>query len=167
MFAVNLRSYFRAVRNSLIPDDYPRQTEFRDDGTIVTPGFSVSFDLTVRSRKDIDKRSETSVYLILCKNTTVMFAEGDRYPAPQLSEYRNISNHDSCWIDSIQQEFTGIYFRMCREVDDSVAPIELDDNCSHRISGDPRPVKVVLKCVPEKDYGSIYEVVGFDNIKPW
>jgi hypothetical protein len=42
-----------------------------------------------------------------------------------LNAWRNVGNHDSCWIDSVESALNHHYFEMCHEVNPGVAPASL------------------------------------------
>lgn len=100
-----------------------------DDGSISKPGVLVELDCRM-SDFELDKRMAASVFFVVCGSSNTFAFTGDLFcgrPDPKL--FVNISNHSSCWKDSIRDHLTSLYFKLAQDINPDKAPAALSQHC--------------------------------------
>jgi len=86
--------------------------------------------------------------------------EDGRYPNP--SEWKNTSNHDSCWrSDGVGAPLTKLYFAMCKQVNHAEAPKNLNN-----FLWEFNVTKVKFEGLRRETRDSGFRSYVFDGIRP-
>lgn len=124
MLDIRADSIIRSLKDLLMPNHFHNY----DCERKVFRGLILSFDITI-SERDTNKEDRKAVHVLVAGNSNAFVAEsGERITSWNYggTVWKNVGNHDSCWIDSIDTELSQLYFRMCETVNKDVAPVTLN-----------------------------------------
>lgn len=133
-FAMDLNMMIPKLVDSVL--DRSKQLVYNDDHSTTHNGVIIAIDVTLSRPWGDDEslRSErhATVFLMFYGNTSVWVAapEGDEqwisWRDVPLDRWENTSNHDSCWRSDGLRCLTDLYFAMCKDIDDTIAPIKMN-----------------------------------------
>ena len=110
----------------LVDRELDRRTEnvFHDDGSITCDGVIVEFDLSARYIPDAgyEKSEHRSFFMLFHGSTSVYYVDRMRSDGTKRyikdidpSEWKNTSNHISCWRSDGFSFISEAYFDMCKK----------------------------------------------------
>lgn len=157
MIEIGARSVIYSARNLLMPQ---RQCNSkRSEWPMRTArGLMFAIDTTMSHRDSHanGKEARGFIYILICDHSTAFVTQR---PYTELDKWENVSNHDSCWIDSIETALSEFYFKLCTLADDTVAPCDLNQRTWFHIFGHDMQF-VEVQTLPDdeknKSYGSSY-----------
>ena len=133
------------------------------------------FTLDIRADKWNDEEQEYEYYMrrflvLFCGNVSVFVKEIDPKTmyfehigiSGDYSDWKNTSNHDSCWRSDGLNFIDNTYFEMCEELFPEKAPIDCNVYAEFGIV-DSYPKTVLVKMAPKTDYG--YDLINIEEIK--
>ena len=127
MFKVRLSNVICAIKSGLLPPQYSRL----EDGS--WKGLVISADLSMEDF-GVGRGRRSSVHFAFTKNTSVWFSCSDRlwrWNDIPIEEWRNTSNHDSCWrTDGVESVLTQLYFEWTRKINPNKAPKDISKFCT-------------------------------------
>ncbi len=122
--------FITSIVNTLFGQPGVRQPEYIGDGKVHWEN-GILIDITLEvTDEDLgyDAREDTKslrhYYFAFCGNVNVFMARRDKGRGNGLKniseigpdDWKNLSNHDSCWSDGVRQEMNKIRAQMCDEV---------------------------------------------------
>ncbi len=129
--------------------------------------------LTIIDPKNARCKATTECMLICCGTSVFSIIRNEnhkRFTWRDIlnTEWINLSNHDSCWIDAIRSFFNEIYFELCENVNNKVAPITLETNVCLGFSQIFELINVDLITDPIREPGNNYwkKIVNIESILP-
>jgi hypothetical protein len=141
MFTLNIRSVIYALREAVHPH-HGIFYEKDDEGFI--PGLILAFNYSVDDYESSKRKSANGLFhILIAGHSTVFFSAStptDRRQYWNLipsKDWTNIGNHESCWIDSIENAAKGVYFNACAIVNPNKPPAKLTTMCSLGGIGNP------------------------------
>jgi hypothetical protein len=188
MFTICVRSYVEMVRALLLSAEERNMTYGREqDGNLEGPAVLISVDLSMddfAGDKSYSRRG--LVHVLCCGHSKTFMAITDLAQKPasspthkkqlnsntQLDDtWRNVSNHDSCWKDAVDQEINKIYFSWSQEIlkesGSGLAPKDLYQSAwINGIGAGVWKGIVVLRSDPNNGYPNGYGVVDLHHLTP-
>lgn len=159
MYQINAKSYIRLMRDLMLT---PVQSEMthNPDGTITCPGILLHFEVRTSSFNG-EKSIIATRYLevLLCRFSMAFVGVFDDTQKLQARSWDNVSNHSSCWIDAVNDEFTKVYFELSEKVNANLAPSELAHYCW---PSEPKRISLTYRTIAN-EYKK--ELVGFEYVK--
>ena len=134
MFDINVTNLIYSIKEKVLPPQHFKdQLPDKSWKAIV-----ISLDLSMNDY-NIHKSKRGSVHFIFTRNTSVWytFREGlHRWDEIPFNEWKNTSNHDSCWIsDGVRSVLTKLYFEWAKEINPDIAPRDISQFCILGIIG--------------------------------
>lgn len=129
MINIGARSIIYSLKYLFLPDNElnkRREAGAPSNAPMWCRGFGVTIDTRIYHQDchENGKQDRRFIHILIVGDHNAFVAHssiGVRDP-----EWVNVGNHDTCWIDSVETELNRIYFDMCKAVDDTVAPRELN-----------------------------------------
>lgn len=154
MFTIDVDSYICSIRDNFLKNE-PAQYDINSK-VITKNGLMVKVELSI---EDGNIYKSTSLWTIMCGNTNVFMAHNEaESKIPKFSEFKNVSNHDSCWRSEIRNYIYKIYFQFAREINKNKRPADMNSNCM-MIFNEIKEVYVKYKS--NDDYFN--DLVGIEN----
>lgn len=157
MIQISSHSVIHSLKNLLLPSDENHVHYGVDRASNKWRSIGFTLDVSVSERNTENKaRALVSILIVgaqMAFYRVSSFGDMPVKPAP----YKNVSNHDSCWIDALDAELAKTYFAMCDTVNPDAAPITLDTNTWFHGTA-PKFYEVTLADDVERNevYGSKY-----------
>lgn len=157
MIQISSHSVIHSLKNMLLPSDENHVHYGADRASNKWRAIGFTMDVSVAERGTNNKaRALVSILIVGAQMAFYRRSDfGDMPAKPQ--PYKNVSNHDSCWIDALGTELSKTYFDMCDHVNPNVAPVLFDtDAWFHGTS--PRFYEVMIADDAERNevHGSKY-----------
>lgn len=149
MFNIDVAEVVCYLRTSLLPRSekyfYPIEVADQPYNQRTKYGLHVSVDLRMsdygfaedgntRVRDEVHRGA--TAHFLFCGNTTVFFALSGSSSIPGPAEFKNTSNHDSCWrTDGVHNPLTALFFKWCEEVSPHRRPCDVDQHCGFLFGG--------------------------------
>lgn len=174
MFQSDTSRFVTYLREALLPERYCERKFLKHEGFFWGKEWSekalhIQLDVDMTdpdNRCDEDGNSRGfrgMIHFILCGNTTVFAYLGEfteRFNEIDPSEFENISNHDSCWRESIHCFVNDIYFKWADQLAPDKAPKDLNTNCYLGCFTQHQFVKVEYHSAEDHRYNLV-------SVEPW
>ena len=159
MFSIDVSDYICFMRDRFLknePAQYDNSSRVITKNGIMVKVLLRMVKVLLRMDGNNFHRS-TFLWVMMCGHTTVFMAHGEN-EMPECSEFKNVSNHDSCWRSEIQSYINKIYFQFANEIKVYKRPIDMDSRCFLSFS---EVKEVFIKYKNNDDYFN--DLVGVEN----
>jgi len=167
MFSMKLEYFVTYLKDTFLGRHEDWEPQHRLEGNvsyITKKGLLIRLDLSMRNYDTHDTKRAVA-YILLAGNCNVFAALApfnSHFKDVKLSEFKNISNHDSCWRTEIGNWLTQIYFNWAREIGGDAAPRDLDSDC-HPLFFKHAPVRLTYRREDNNPYRNVLTGVAVDS----
>lgn len=124
MLAIQARSLITSLKSLLLPASFSNYKDGIDWRTCRGLIFSLDVQISDNVRGHPNEARQTIHVAILGSHSAFMTTT-PLFGWDTSTKWKNVGNHDSCWIDSVDTELTQTYFAMCNQVNNKKAPVAL------------------------------------------
>ncbi len=124
MVAIKARSVITCIKTLLLPTSFNNYKDGVDWRTSRGLVFSIDVQVSDTVRGHPNEARQTIHVAILGSHNAFM-AVTPLFGWDNSTVWKNVGNHDSCWIDSVETELTQTFFAMCKQVNSKKAPAAL------------------------------------------
>lgn len=126
MLDVSIRSVIQTFVGQIFANHVV--TSFHKEGGVCTTrGVVFNFDVSIHDPKgDSTKTARTGVQVLVAGNHWAFGASGPSLHWGHDTQWANIGNHGSCWIDAVDTFLSDHYFSLCEVANPHARPADLE-----------------------------------------
>lgn len=158
------KSDTKQIISSLV-DQFLNRKEYRlnpKNSSIVKEAMVFNLNLSVYDRKS-QNQFRTNIKMLFAGNTSVFFTTNNNIIIEDIpyTDWNNTSNHDSCWRTDGFSFLDNLYFEMCHEINEDIAPIYLGSEISFGYGNLFEKIFVEIK--KEEDDNCKYKIINMNR----